>query len=222
MNFTVSITTEKITKILNICRSWCTKNCCIKRELQSLLGKLLYIAKCVKSSRFFLNRMLELLRSSHKREKIKLTKDFHRDLKWFQNFIPKFNGTAFFVYQNICYEIELDACLQGLGARCGDQVYTIPIPLNYEGMGIVYLEMLNILVAIRTWGTSWQGKNIKIHCDNQSVVSVLTTGKTRDEVLAAIARNILIKLQHMTFVLELFILVEKIMKLQITYRDFYR
>ena len=60
-------------------------------------------------------------------------------------------------------------------------------------MGIVHLEMINILVAIRTWATLWQGKNIRIHCDNPAVVSVLTTGKTRDVLLAAIARNILME-----------------------------
>ena len=192
-NFTVSIPNDKVTEILHICNTWCSKKVCTKRELQSLLGKLLYITKCVKSSRFFLNRMLEVLRNSHRKEKIQLTAGFHRDLNWFVNFIPKFNGTAFFVHQNIQYEIELDACLQGLGARCANQVYAIEIPLNFENMGILHLEMINILVAIRTWATMWQGKNIRIHCDNQAVVSVLTTGKTRDSLLAAIARNILMK-----------------------------
>ena len=32
------------------------------------------------------------------------------------------------------------------------------------------------------------GKNIKIHCDNEGVVSILTTGKIKDVLLAA--RNI--------------------------------
>ena len=137
--------------------------------------------------------MLEVLRNSQKRVKIQLTPDFHRDLNWFIKFIPKFNGTAFFVHHNIQHEIELDACLQGLGARCGDQVYAIEIPLNFRNMGIVHLEMINILVAIRTWATLWQGKTIRIHCDNQAVVSVLTTGKTRDALLAATARNILME-----------------------------
>ena len=95
-NFTVSITEEKIQDILNICNLWSVKTHCTKRELQSLLGKLLYITKCVKSSRFFLNRMLELLRSSHKQEKIILTQNFKQDLNWFKEFVPKFNGTAFF------------------------------------------------------------------------------------------------------------------------------
>ena len=35
-----------------------------KSELQSLLGLLLYITKCVKPARFFLNRMLQLLRDN--------------------------------------------------------------------------------------------------------------------------------------------------------------
>ena len=193
-SFTISIPNDKVKEIMEICHTWSTRHSCSKRELQSLLGKLLYITKCVKPSRFFLNRMLEILRNSQKRVKIDLTPEFHRDLNWFLKFIPKFNGSAFFVHQNIQYEIELDACLKGLGARCGNQVYALKIPQKFENMTIVHLEMINILVAIRTWATLWQGKNIRIHCDNQAVVSVLTTGRTRDALLAAIARNILMEI----------------------------
>ena len=64
--FTVSITKDKIEKIISLCKKWTDKTYCSKKELQSLLGKLLYITKCVKSSRFFLNRMLELLRNAGK------------------------------------------------------------------------------------------------------------------------------------------------------------
>ena len=57
-------------------------------------------------------------------------------------------------------------------------------------MTIVHYEMLNIMVAIRTWGTGWSGKTVLIHCDNEAGVTVLTTGRTKDLTLAAIARNI--------------------------------
>ena len=126
--------------------------------------------------------MLELLRSSNKCSFIILTKDFHRDLNWFCKFVPKFNGSAFFVHKNV--NCELDACLQGLGARCGNEVYSIPLQLGHESMAIVHLEMLNILVAIRTWGWSWISTTVRIHCDNRAVVSVPTTGKTGDPILA--------------------------------------
>ena len=114
--FTVSIPPEKITEILTEWHIWADRQECSKRQLQSLLGKLLYITKCVHLSRPFLNRMLDLLRSSDKLSKIYLTMDFKRDLNWFLEFIPKFNGKAFISHQPITEEIELDASLQGLGA----------------------------------------------------------------------------------------------------------
>ena len=83
-------------------------------------------------------------------------------------------------------EIELDACLQGIGARWGNRVYASKLPTTYANMTIVHYEMLNIMVAIRTWGSGWSGKTVLIHCDNEAVVTVLTT----DLTLAAIARNI--------------------------------
>ena len=193
VHFTVSITPDKVQEITKTCYAWTSKNTCSKRELQSLLGKRLYISKCVKSSRFFLNRMLELLRTNNKNSTIILTDDFHRDLNWFCKFVPRFNGTAFFVHKQVNYEIELDACLQGLGARWGNEIYAIPLNVGHESMTIVHLEMLNILVAIRTWGKAWSGTTVRIHCDNQAVVSVLNTGRTRDSILAAISRNILME-----------------------------
>ena len=50
--------------------------------------------------------------------------------------------------------------------------------------------MLNVLVAVRVWANQWKGKTIVIACDNQAVVTVINTGKTKDVVLAAIAQNI--------------------------------
>ena len=193
LDFTVSITADKLQEIIKTCYAWTNTKSCSKRELQSLLGKLLYISKCVKSSRFFLNRMLELLRTSSKCSSILLTEEFHRDLSWFCKFVSKFNGSTFFVHKNVNHEIELDVCLEGLGARWGNKIYSIPLNIGHKNTTIVHLEMLNILVAIRTWGSAWTGTTIKIHCDNQAVVSVLNTGRTKDSILAAIIRNILME-----------------------------
>ena len=75
--------------------------------------------------------------------------------------------------------MELDASLQELGARWGHQVYTISIQLGYNDFSIVHLEMLNILVAIRTWGQQWHGKAVRIACDNQAVVSDVKFGQNK-------------------------------------------
>ena len=84
----------------------------------------------------------------------------------------------------------MDASLEGLGAYFNDQIYAIPLCKGFNQFHIVQLEILNVLVAIRVWANQWKGKTIMIACDNQAVVLVINTGKTKDMILAAIAHNI--------------------------------
>ena len=53
VNKTISIPGLKLQEIINTCKNWASKTYCSKNELQSLLGLLLYITKCVKPARFF-------------------------------------------------------------------------------------------------------------------------------------------------------------------------
>ena len=63
--------------------------------------------------------------------------------------------------------------------NCGD--------LNLK---IVHLEMLNIIIALKTWGVKWRHSAIDIFCNNLGVVQVVETGKTKDSFLALCVRNI--------------------------------
>ena len=169
---------------------WRGKRFCSKRQLQSLLGNLLYIHKCVKPSRVFLNRMLELLRANYEATSITLTQEFKRDLRWFERFLTAYNGTSFFDHKKVFDTVELDACLTGLGGTWGPCVYHMALPNHLTNLSIVHLEMVNILVAMRIFSTSWRRKHIQIKCDNEAVVQVLNNGKTKDPYLATVARNI--------------------------------
>ena len=99
-------------------------------------------------------------------------------------------GLSLYDHRLIDVEFELDACLTGLGGRCGNCVYHLPIEKGYMNWTIVHLEMINILLALRLFHNQWTSKKVLIHCDNQAVVTVLNTGKTRDPFLAACARNV--------------------------------
>ena len=50
--------------------------------------------------------------------------------------------------------------------------------------------MLNIMVALKVWANQWSNKKLRIKCDNMAVVEVLTSGKTKDSILATCARNV--------------------------------
>ena len=108
---TVSIPEEKMHRISDMVDAWLPKRVCSKRELQSLLGNLLYVHKCVAPARIFLNRMLELLRKNYDACTIQLTHDFKRDLRWFKTFLHKYDGVSFYDHVKAHHVVELDACL---------------------------------------------------------------------------------------------------------------
>ena len=39
------------------------------------------------------------------------------------------------------------------------------------------------------WGSFWHGKLVKVYCDNEAMVHVLSTGHTWDDLLGAFARS---------------------------------
>ena len=137
----------------------------------------------------FLNRMLTLLRKNFDKKTIVITEEFKQDLKWFNTFLPVYNGVTFFKYVPSKL-VHLDACPTGLGAIYDQQVYAMDLPHGWSSKNIAYLEMINILVSIKVWHTQWANQSVLIKCDNQAVVSVLATGRARDSTMATYARNI--------------------------------
>ena len=95
---TIAIPPEKLATNLNEVHQWLHRDVASKRQLQSILGLLLYVHKCVRPARVFLNGMLDLLKSAHGRQKILLTPDFKRDLRWFAKFLPTYNGISLYDY----------------------------------------------------------------------------------------------------------------------------
>ena len=62
-DYTVAIPEGKLQEVKEICEKFQGREVKTRKELQSLLGKLLYISKTIKPARAFLNRMLGTLRS---------------------------------------------------------------------------------------------------------------------------------------------------------------
>ena len=98
---TVAIPSDKLAEVKDTILKWDYRSHCTKRELQSLLGTLLYVHKCVRPARTFLNRMLDLLRHAPDPSRIALTEDFSRDLRWFKKFLPKYNGISLYTHKNM-------------------------------------------------------------------------------------------------------------------------
>ena len=118
-NRTVRLPREKICEIEHACEQFRGRRTCKRRELQSLLGKLLYLAKIIIPARGFLNRMLAYLRNMGQNNTIRLGDSFSKDLAWFQRLLTVMNPEATYAMVDEQDHIDLyvDASLQGLGAH---------------------------------------------------------------------------------------------------------
>ena len=125
----LSIDHSKLEEIYLECQKFHTKKQVSRRSFQSLLGKLLYIHKCVSPARVFINRMLSVFRDSHPNNRINLTSQFFRDLEWFINFLPQFNGVTFISETVIPHDhtLHIDASLTGLSGIWSNRVYATPL-----------------------------------------------------------------------------------------------
>ena len=97
----------------------------LKKQLQSLLGKLLYIHKCVNPAHTFVNQILATFRQNTHRNKIQISSEMKQDIYWLLKFLPQFNGTAILQKNPIQepHTLHIDASLTGLGGMGQKGVY---------------------------------------------------------------------------------------------------
>jgi hypothetical protein len=193
VNMTVEVPLDKLLQIKQELECWLGKKKASKRELQSLAGKLNFLAKCVKAGRVFMSRILCTLKSlKHNDHKAHLNSEFRKDIVWWHRFLPTFNGVSFIKSQEVI-DIELftDACLTGAGGLYCNQCYSVKFPQHIlnQDWHISALEFLAIIIALKLWGNQWVGKNVLIQSDNAACVSVLNSGRARDSVMQICARE---------------------------------
>ena len=185
----VTIPQEKCLQILDMCRHFTTKKHVSRKQLQSLLGKLLYLHRCVPASRIFVNRLLNTLRQNARR--VTVSEDMQKDLSWFIQFLVKFNGKVMFPAMRQNIDVHVDASLTGMGAIWDQNAYAISRHiLATVGWNISHLEMLNVMVALRVFAHEWKGKHVTFHIDNLAVVNSLKFNKMKDQILQSIVRTI--------------------------------
>ena len=85
-----------------------------------------------------------------------------------------------------------DSCLQGCGGICDKEYFHSKFPetIFRQGHPIHKLEFLAVLVGARIWGHKFKGLKIRMYCDNQPVVDVINSSKTKDAFMASCLREL--------------------------------
>ena len=199
---------EKITEVKADIGKWINKSTISKRELQSLLGKLFWVARVVKYARPFMGRLLDQLRSLskvHDGKKVKFLEESKKDVKWWAEYLEHFNGVTMIVNEDpipLTYEQLLDspytlcagdATPSGGGAWHGSEYWCGELPawLLDPAIPIHLKEFWVMIVSAKVWGESWTGKTITLFCDNDAVCDTVTYRKPRDQALLSLLREFL-------------------------------
>ena len=188
-NMTLSIPSAKLGEVIQQVHEAHSRAYITKRKLQSLLGYILYIAKCVRPARTFVSRLLTTLKACTTGP-IQIDNDMRLDLEWFLQFGRDWNGVSLIPHNVPSRVILVDACLSGIGAKDGQYAYARQVTgIDSQPFNITELEAINVVVALHTFmGRKDCGSHIRIRCDNQAAVSVFSTGKAHNKVLQECAR----------------------------------
>jgi hypothetical protein len=180
----------KLQEIISLCNHYFSKKSISKNQLQALIGSLIFLHKAIKPARTFVNRILALLRKMGEATVIAIDEGTKQDLQWFIACAHAVNGSVK-IYKCLQprLQIFIDASLRGLGGVLHNLVYKYALPPR-PGWCISHWEAINILVALRTFSSFIQGKNITIFCDNQVATNILNSGRGVDPILNTISRNI--------------------------------
>ena len=195
LKLTLEVTPERIVEILELLADWLNRVDASRRELESLLGILHFVASCVRQGRVFVSRLLNYLRGLPRKGRHILPADCLKDILWWQKYLEVYSGVSIMYLENWSKpdsQLACDACLHGCGGWSGNEAFHSPFPekIIHLQLHINALELLCIVVALKVWGHRLTGKRMLIHCDNMTSVTVLNSGRTRDSFLQACLREI--------------------------------
>ena len=196
-SLTLEVTRDRLDELLRLLDQWSHRTRASRKELQSVIGKLNFVASVVRPGRVFISRLLNHLRGLPETGAHDIPSDVHKDLMWWARFLPKYNGVSMMPLQDWCQPDSIfasDACLVGCGAWVPglNQFFHAEFPehIRSEARHINGLELLTIIVACKVWGRFWKGMRILVQCDNEVSVVVMNCGRTKDVFLQACLREL--------------------------------
>ena len=204
-SMTMEISQEKMQDIKEELGVWLLKTTANRREVKSLIGKLQFLAKCIKAGRIFLARLIKWIWTMDRGKEYAIPAEARKDIAWWARCASHHNGISLMWLHKepeVDTIIATDACQVGYGGTCGDQYFRGRFPKEPAQGNIAYLELLAVMVALKVWGADLRGKYFWIHVDNEAVASVLNSGGSREENLQNSLREIALLAAQNQFVIK--------------------
>ena len=200
---TLEVSEDKLEETSKELSTWLYKQMASRREVESLLGKLQFLAKCVRPGRIFVARMINWMKTLPRQHQHQHTIPWQarKDIAWWARFLHHYKGVSIIWLHNNPEPdkiVATDASKKGYRGIAQGQYFRGKFPEQWKNRNIAELEMRAVIVALTLWGaTLLKGQYFWINVDNEAVATVINTGASRDEILQDALREIaMLAAQH--------------------------
>ena len=188
--FKIRLPHRNLVELQTLVRSWVGRRTCVKRELESLAGKLAHASRVVKPGKMFMRRLFELLGGVRQGyHHVRINASCQSDILLWDTFLESWNGTSMIqpsVRGQTAVHIWTDA--SGLvGCRALNPATKRWLQLKWpednvfggvllREESITFKELLPIVLACAVWARDFCGLCVTVHCDNLGTVALVNSG----------------------------------------------
>lgn len=179
----ISIPEDKLRQVIEECSVWLTRTKANKRMIQSIAGRIIYIANCIPPARKFTARILATLSALDDHRWVTLNDDFKADIRWFVLYAQHSNGVHLFSPDKPILYVQCDSSLFGGGGVAPPFCYSWEYSPHHmqKYTDIHHLEAINLIVAYQTLivPQAMTPANVVIWTDNIASAWALTCSKIK-------------------------------------------
>lgn len=198
---TASIPSSKVAELNSLLLSTSQQSYISASQLRSLLGKIAFVMKVVRSSRVFARRLFQYLHSIAATGEVHRMPDFVRDdLQTWLDLINKWNGVSLLCsFSFMKTPVYTDASFMGFGACWGHHwlygswpSFVKDAAEQLGDFSTTFIELYAVVIAASTWSHMWKGKRIRFNIDNQGVVHSILRFNSGSTSCAALLKQLFV------------------------------
>ena len=203
----IKLPLDKINKCINLLQSFIERKKCKLRELQSLLGLLMFTTRVVMPGRAFLKRLYAKTANKKPHYFIHFNAQDKADFTVWIHFLTNYNGISLykehFFMNSQTLELYTDSSISfGCGGVFKNKWFSVAWPsVWYKEQNITLLELLPILMSVENWAPFFANNYLKIFSDNQAIVACINNHSSNEKLVMCCIRHLYIMcLKHNIYI----------------------
>ena len=213
------ISAKRLAEIRALVESWHGRTRASRRDLERLVGKLLFCVEIARVARLFVERLLTAMRGlARPSHRCHITREMRLDLEWWRDFLPSWSARAAIPEVEppvMDMDLASDASFVGWAAHCrgldGAPIFIAgtwsaaerrELERKGSGMDINVAELHTAVMAVSAFAPALAGRRVRFLIDNQAAVGWIRGWRASSGRAAHLLRMLFSVLARFDIVLE--------------------